>query len=235
MLMPNPLLPNAPTPPPPPEVVEDSPVLHAEVEARFGPQTPLYISDPQGPDLPFWQVDTDPALWVVGVHGGSGATTVAALLGSGALELYRYLPVSPPGAPPARVLLTARTHALGLHYAAGVAAQWATGTTGIELLGIAVVDDAPRLPPVMVREITRLAGMVPALWHLPWCEQWRTAVAPPTDMPRRTRKSITRILAAAHHARSQHAQAQPSQSATYETPAPDYSDPSRRATWPAVS
>jgi len=148
-------------------------------------------------------VNTEPLVWVVGVHGGSGASTVAALLGEDAVELYRHLPIVPHGWAPPRVLLTARTHAAGLHYAAGVAAQWATGRTGIELLGLAVLDDGPRLPKELATEVTRVAGMVPALWHLPWCEEWRSSVEAPTDkLSRRTRKSLAAIWHTAEDART---------------------------------
>jgi len=199
----NPLLPTAPPPPPPPEQVETSPVLGADLMARFGPQEPLTnVAAPTGGGLPTEQVTADPLLWVVGVHGGSGASTVAALLGQDALELPQRLPMTPAGAPAPRVLLVARTHATGLHYAGWMAAHWATGDTGVVLLGLVVLDDAPRLPPVLVSEVKRVAGMVPALWHLPWVEAWRTSLdLDLATVPRRTRRSITQIRRSADTAR----------------------------------
>ncbi len=209
--MSNPLLPTAPPPPPPPEQVETSPVLGGELAARFGPQEPLTnVAAPTGGGLPTEQVTADPLLWVVGVHGGSGASTVAALCGPDALELPQRLPMTAAGAPPPRVLLVARTHATGLHYAGWMAAHWATGETGVHLLGLVVLDDAPRLPPVLVTEIKRVAGMVPALWHLPWVEAWRTSLdLDLTTVPRRTRKSITQIRRAAETTRDHHPGAGP--------------------------
>ncbi len=199
----NPLLPAAPPLPPPPEQVETSPVLGEDLAARFGPQEPLTnVPAPTGGGLPTEQVTGDPLLWVVGVHGGSGASTVAALLGEDALELPQHLPMTATGAPAPRVLLTARTHATGLHYAAWMASHWATGDTGVVLLGLVVLDDAPRLPPVLISEVKRVAGMVPALWHLPWVEAWRTSLDLDLGtVPRRTRKSITQIRRAAETAR----------------------------------
>jgi len=198
----NPLLPIATPASPPDAPVEHSPVLRDQVEARYGPQTPLNIARSTGQRLQPWRVAEDPAVWVVGVHGGAGATTLAQLLGPGAVELAQHLPIVPRGAPIPRVLLVARTHATGLAHAAGAASQWATGQTGITLVGLAVVDDAPRLPKKLVAEIARVGGMVPALWHLPWCESWRTATATPTELPRRTRKSLDAIKAAANTART---------------------------------
>ena len=199
----NPLLPTAPPPPPPPEQVEPSPVLGADLAARFGPQEPLTnVAAPTSDGLPSERVSADPLLWVVGVHGGSGASTVAALCGEDALELPQRLPLTPAGAPAPRVLLVARTHATGLHYAGWMASHWASGQTGVVLLGLVVLDDAPRLPPVLVNEVKRVAGMVPALWHLPWVEAWRTSLDLDLGtVPRRTRKSITQIRRAAETAR----------------------------------
>ncbi len=201
----NPLLPTAPPPPPPPEQVEPSLVLGDDLAARFGPQEPLTnVAAPTGGGLPSERVSADPLLWVVGVHGGSGASTVAALCGEDALELPQRLPLTPAGAPAPRVLLVARTHATGLHYAGWMASHWASGQTGVVLLGLAVLDDAPRLPPVLVAEIKRVAGMVPALWHLPWVEAWRTTLdLDLATVPRRTRRSITHIRRAAETARDQ--------------------------------
>ena len=126
--MSNPLLPTAPPPPPPPERVEPSPVLGDELTARFGPQAPLTnVAAPTGSGLPTEHVTANPLLWVVGVHGGSGASTVAALCGEDALELPQRLPLTPAGAPAPRVLLVARTHATGLHYAGWMASHWASG------------------------------------------------------------------------------------------------------------
>jgi len=201
----NPLLPTAPPPPLPPEQVEPSPVLGTDLAARFGPQEPLTnVTAPTGSGLPTENVTADPLLWVVGVHGGSGASTVAALCGEDTLELPQRLPMTAPGAPAPRVLLVARTHATGLHYAGWMAAHWATGDTGVVLLGLVVLDDAPRLPPVLVNEVKRVAGMVPALWHLPWVEAWRTSLdLDLATVPRRTRRSITHIRRAAETARGQ--------------------------------
>lgn len=196
----NPLLPTAPPPPPRETPIEPSAVLRDQVEARYGPQAPLNIPQQVGVGLPPWRVTTNPALWVIGVHGGAGATTITRLLGPATTELARHYPVAPTGAPAPRVLLVARTHASGLTAARGAAAQWASGTTGVTLVGLVVIDDGPRLPKDLIATVTALGGMVPALWHLPWCEAWRSTTTTPTALPRRTRKSLDAITAAAEKA-----------------------------------
>ena len=227
----NPLLPAAPPPPSREAPLEHSAVLRDHLEARYGPQTPLNIPPRPGLRLDPWQVDTHPGLWVVGVHGGAGATTVAQLLGPAATELPRHFPVVASGARAPRVLLVARTHATGLRAAAGAAAQWATGTTGVTLIGLAVVDDAPKLPKALVTDIAALGGMVPALWHLPWCESWRTATATPTEVPRRTRKSVDAIKVAADKATT--TPAPPLPTGALRPPPPAHPGPHRITPWAA--
>ncbi|GAB2938846.1 hypothetical protein GCM10027047_39030 [Rhodococcus aerolatus] len=203
----NPLFAPAAPPPPPPERVESSAVLGEDVAATFGPTEPLHtVSAPGGDGVPWARVTVDPLLWVVGVHGGSGSGTVTALLSGLApagdnrpvLKLREQLPQAPAGYPAPRVLLVTRTHITGLSATARLAQHWATGRTGIHLIGVAALDDAPKLPPVLVGEVRRLAGMVPALWHLPWVEAWRTDLDLDLDrLPRRTRRSVTAIHSAA--------------------------------------
>ena len=196
----NPLLPELPPPPPALRRPEPSAALGDDLVATYGPSFPLGTSSPAGPGLPTERVEADPLLWVVGVHGGAGASTVAALLGSAGehpdevRELGQRLPVTGPSGPAPRVLLVARTHVTGLHWAAHVARHWAGGHTGIDLIGLVVLDDAPTLPPVLAAEVRRVAGMVPALWHLPWVEAWRTELdLQPAALPHRTRRCLTQI------------------------------------------
>lgn len=194
----NPLLPVVAPPPPPPEQVEASAVLGEDLAATYGPASPLGTARPDGPGLPAVHVERDPLLWVVGVHGGAGASTVAALLdcaGPGqVLELGQQLPAPSPAAPFPRVLLAARTHATGMHWATRVVRHWASGDTGVDLVGLVVLDDAPTLPVGLAAGVRQVAGMVPALWHLPWVESWRTELdLHPAGLPRRTRRSLSQI------------------------------------------
>lgn len=73
------------------------------------------------------------------------------------------------------VVLVARSTARGLGAARNAAQQWASGTvTGIDLLGLVVVADAPgRRPKVLRDRVQLVSGAVPRLWEIPWVEPWR--------------------------------------------------------------
>lgn len=190
----NPLLPPPPPPQAPPEpALEPSPVLGTAVSASYGPPTPLHVpSDVPTPSK--LAVRTAPLLWVVGVHGGAGTTTVAQLVGEDVGELTAVLPRPvPPNYQRPRVVFVARAHAAGLGALTEMARYWASGQAGIELLGVVVVDDGPKLPKSAQAEIKHIGGMVPTLWHLPWHEPWRTVTDPTDTATRRARKTATQI------------------------------------------
>lgn len=191
----NPLLPPpAPAEPTVEPPVESSPLLGQAVAVERGPQTPVGASPAAGAPagLGFAPVGVDADVWIVGLHGGCGATTVRALLGEGGELRGRWPRPDRVGMPVPRVLLVARTHAFGLAAAAGAASQWAAGGTGVLLVGLVLVDDAPTVPKQLVTEAGRLAGMVPALWHLPWLEACRLSTGPPAvdQLGRRVRKTV---------------------------------------------
>ena len=78
--------------------------------------------------------------------------------------------------PPAPVVLVARSNVRGLTAARRAAAGWAAGgVAGVEVLGLAVVADAPGKLPRPLEDLTApVAGGVPRVWRLPWVEGWRT-------------------------------------------------------------
>ncbi|WP_146099566.1 DUF6668 family protein [Kineococcus xinjiangensis] len=134
---------------------------------------------PPRPDrLPRRPVAWGPALWVVGAHGGSAESTLAGLLPGAAAAGHAW--PQPPGGPDVPVLLVARSDARGLRAAQHAATEWAAGVVaGVELLGLAVVADAPGKPPRPLRQFAALvAGGVPRLWHLPWVDAWRIGEQP---------------------------------------------------------
>nr|WP_245702893.1 hypothetical protein [Arthrobacter subterraneus] len=64
----------------------------------------------------------------------------------------------------------------------------------MELMGLAVLADAPGKLPKPLRDLaTIVGGGAPRLWHLPWVEAWRTGDAEADQLPRDTRKFITDI------------------------------------------
>lgn len=137
-------------------------------------------------------------LWVLGVHGGSGESTVAAWLGARcaghAWPVHSALTM--------RVLLVARTHARGLAAARKAATEWASGSPRVDLVGLVLIGDAPgRLPAQLRDESHHLAGAVPQTWTIPFIRALRTTATPEPTPPGpavRPLRSITRAVAQRH-------------------------------------
>ena len=148
---------------------------------------------PRGEHLPVWSgpvvddlgtgapVAADAAAcWVLGVHGGAGASTVAALL-EPAAEAFRGWP-DPVFGGPADLVLVARLSALGLHRLRAAARQWAAGCVpaGLRLRAAVLVAAAPgRIPRPLLEELSRVTHVVPAVHRLRWRPDLVTAVAAP--------------------------------------------------------
>ncbi|MFD8242382.1 DUF6668 family protein [Streptomyces albidoflavus] len=144
---------------------------------------------PAGAGLPMAWAPGPARWWWVGAHGGSGASTLHAAVPGGA-EAGRCWPLLP-GARP-RVVLVARSSASGLAAAQMAAAQWASGAVPVDLLGLAVVADAPGRLPGPLRDLVRLVGGgVPHLWRVPWSEDWRLGTVTPA-----TTGTLVRTLSA---------------------------------------
>jgi hypothetical protein len=177
------------------------------LEHRVGPAAPQPgITAPPQP-LPVFDVPDDGRLWIVGVHGGAGETTLAnALSGTGT---ERRWPVCPT---PARVLLVARTHLAGLRAAQRAATQWAAGQTpAAELVGLVFVPDGPGRLPKELRDFARVvAGGLPHTWHLPWEEHLRLEDPHAPGDQRAASSRPVRHLAAAVTARLTASSATPS-------------------------
>jgi len=117
------------------------------------------------------EVGEGPAWWWLGVHGGAGVSALEQAV-PGGRDAERAWPVA---AGAQRVVLVARSSAHGLDAAQNAAQQWASRmVTGIDLLGLVVVADAPGRRPRALRDRVRLvSGAVPRLWEIPWVEPWR--------------------------------------------------------------
>ncbi|MFJ8751492.1 DUF6668 family protein [Streptomyces sp. NPDC102441] len=113
----------------------------------------------------------DSRWWWLGVHGGAGVSTLEQAVPGGS-DAERAWPVASGKQP---VVLVARSTAHGLGAAQIAAQQWASRmVTGIDLLGLVVVADAPGRRPRVLRDRVRLvSGAVPRLWEVPWVESWR--------------------------------------------------------------
>jgi hypothetical protein len=118
------------------------------------------------------------AVWWLGAHGGAGESTLEELFRGSRAADHRW-PLSPAQVAPARVVLTARTHARGLTAAQSAIREWAGADAPVRLLGLVLIADAPgRLPPPLRRLAELVAGGVPAVWWLPWIEAWRVGEPP---------------------------------------------------------
>lgn len=138
----------------------------------------------------------DGRIHVVGLHGGAGATTVTRLLGAWtARDTDGVTPMGEPGERAPRVLWVARTSGIGLDAASRAAHEWASGMLDdIELLGLMLVADGPKLPTTLRREALRVAHTTPRCWRLAWREDWRAqAVADLSSQPTRLRRSLAEI------------------------------------------
>jgi hypothetical protein len=119
---------------------------------------------------------------VVGAHGGAGTSTVARLLN--ATDSGRLWPdPGQPGCSP-RVVLTARTNAVGLMAASQALAGYFASShpEGPYLAGFVLVPDAPgRVPRELNRRIAILASAT-MVYRLPWVRSWRLCETTPDQV-----------------------------------------------------
>jgi hypothetical protein len=148
-----------------------------------GPSAPQHGVPAPAEDqrLPKFAIPVADTLWWVGVHGGSGETTMSLLLPGTRAANHRW-PIPPPPVP-TPVILVARTHGSGLRAAQRAATEWASGVVqGVAVLGLVLIADAPgRLPRVLDDFADIVGGGVPRVWDIPWIEEWRRGEAPTPD------------------------------------------------------
>lgn len=140
--------------------------------------------------LPLSAVGPDPSLWVVGAHGGAGATTWAHLLGAGDVGCAWPRPPHP-----VQVLVVARSNRAGLRAAQATAIQWASGAVeAVDLVGLLLVADAPGRMPKGLRDYARLVkGAFPQVIEMGWVDSWRVQEAWKKPTPREVQRVIARV------------------------------------------
>lgn len=183
--------------------VEADVVLGDQVETS-GPKRPLAAREDASPAslLPLSSSDGTGSLRVVSTHGGAGGSTLAALLGEAlADDAGNVWPQPHPWVPESsggRVLLVARTHRSGLVSLREALTAWHAGAyaSGLPLMGICVIDDAPRLTKAQIAEIRSLTAMSPRGWHLPWQESLRMAAPAEAALSARVKWTLSRVR---HH------------------------------------
>ena len=136
-------------------------------------------------------------LWVVGTHGGAGESRIADLIES-ARSTDHCWPVLTTGGRP-RVLLVCRADTRGLTTARNALTQWASGAAPqADLLGLAVLADAPGKTPKALRDFAALVGGgAPRLWLLPWVDAWRHEDTTEVPAAREYQRFITDMAALA--------------------------------------
>lgn len=141
------------------------------------------------------EVDESPApgVWVMGVSGGCGESTVAAILPDAVAGQRRWPPAGPAAAVP--VLMVARGSMASLTAAQRVAGEWASSAAPRpQLLGLLVVADAPGGEPRPVTDLIRLlSGGLPQVWRLPWVRDWRLMAPQDGPLPR-SAAAVTRVI-----------------------------------------
>jgi hypothetical protein len=122
-------------------------------------------------------------VWWLGVHGGAGESTLAALA-NGSRPANHAWPLPSTAGTTHRVALVARTNFSGLTAAQRAATEWASNSLGdgVQLVGLVLISDAPGRRPKPLRELEEvISGGVPRVWSLPWVEAWRLGPARPSE------------------------------------------------------
>ncbi|MEU2042655.1 hypothetical protein [Nocardia niwae] len=116
--------------------------------------------------------DRPPLVWLMGAHGGAGATSLERLLAPAA-DCYRRWP-APIGGESPYVLVVARATVVGLAAADALLRQHHAGLAGNSIVvGLVTVAARPgRLPAAVRRDRDLYSGLVDHLWHVDWHEEW---------------------------------------------------------------
>lgn len=134
-------------------------------------------------------IDPSPGtVYVVGSHGGSGESTIAALS-----PLFTEMHGAwPTGGSRIPVILVARMHYQGIASAGAAIRHWSSGElASVELVGLVWMPDSrSRVPKELRREVSILSGAVAHTWTLPWVEDWRSSPPDPERLPKEAVKLI---------------------------------------------
>ena len=120
------------------------------------------------------RVNESHRLWMVGAHGGAGASTWAQILEVGDAGTAWPQHVNPTRA--LSIVVCCRSTAAGLRAAQDVGIEWASGALPGQLVGLIVGADAPgRLPHSLRAQLQITSGAFPHCTFVPWQAQWRLA------------------------------------------------------------
>ncbi|MFD0361152.1 DUF6668 family protein [Nocardia sp. GCM10030253] len=128
-------------------------------------------------DRPVPGIGRAPLVWLLGVHGGAGASTLAHVLAPAADSGRRWPGVFDRESP--FVVLVARETIAGLTRAHDLLRQHHSGFAGAaEVLGLITVAARPGRLPAEIRRYREVVGSLAGqVWQVPWYEEW-TLVEP---------------------------------------------------------
>jgi hypothetical protein len=140
------------------------------------------VAPPESRRAPIWErpvpgAGRAPLVWLLGVHGGAGASTLAHMLAPAADSHRRWPGVFERESP--FVVLVARETIAGLTRAHDLLRQYRAGLAGpSEVLGLITVAARPGRIPAEIRRYRDVVGSLAGeVWQMPWYEEW-TLVEP---------------------------------------------------------
>lgn len=158
--------------------VEDIPEPYRAVGAAAGKindstsQVPVATESVLEPD------EVEPAVFLMGAHGGSGVTTLAHTLAP-----MRETVMFPAADDPNLLVVVTAAHRTGLDAAHRIIRQLQAGRAGgCTLLGLMVVHTtAGKMPKPVAQRLAGVADNVHQVWEIPYIDAWRTV--PTDDLP----------------------------------------------------
>jgi hypothetical protein len=182
----NPWVRNSSTTEPAPEIVESAVETGAKLASVTAPQDGIPVPD-RADRLPQKKTPHGATIWWLGVTGGAGESTLAALAHGSSAAGHAW-PIPENAGSVCRVMLVARTNYAGLTAAQHAAIEWASGVLGdaVRVEGLVLIPDMPGRMPKELRHLAQvIAGGLPHTWSLPWVDAWRfTAFDPAAELPK---------------------------------------------------
>jgi hypothetical protein len=192
----NPWVKKSPAAEPDPVIVEPAAAPSPKAAGAITPQDGVPVPD-RADRLPQRQTPHAATIWWLGVTGGAGESTLAALT-RGSRAAGHAWPIPENRGSVCRVMLVARTNYAGLAAAQRAAIEWASGVLGdtVRVEGLVLIPDMPGRMPKELRHLAQVVtGGVPRTWTLPWVDAWRFG---PLDPAADLSKEFHALLADLH-------------------------------------
>jgi hypothetical protein len=192
----NPWVRKSPAEEPAPVIVEPPATTDPKPASVTAPQDGVPVPD-RADRLPQRQTPHAATIWWLGVAGGAGESTLAALT-RGSRAAGHAWPIPQNRGSVCRVMLVARTNYAGLTAAQRAAIEWASGVLGdtVRVEGLVLIPDMPGRMPKELRHLAQVVtGGVPRTWTLPWVDAWRFG---PLDPAADLSKEFHALLADLH-------------------------------------